>query len=105
MTLYAASDVDIDHIVPLAEAWRSGASEWTTDQRTRFANASLELLAVDDGVNASKGDKTPDLWKPPNQAAHCLYAKRWIAIKQTYDLSVKATEKSALDSMLNTCRS
>ncbi|MBB1503112.1 HNH endonuclease [Propioniciclava sp. MC1683] len=103
VTLYDKSDVDVDHIVPLAEAWRAGAASWTTTQRTAFANDQLEVIAVDDGANQSKGDKGPDLWKPPNQAAHCLYAKRWIAIKTKYALTVSAPEKSALDSMLNTC--
>ena len=104
VTLYDKSDVDVDHIVPLAEAWRTGASAWTRTQRTAFANHPLEVIAVDDGANASKGDKTPDLWKPPNRAAHCLYAKRWIAIKTTWQLTVNASEKAALDSMLNTCQ-
>lgn len=103
VTLYDKSDVDVDHIVPLAEAWRTGASAWTSTQRTAFANHPLEVIAVDDGANASKGDKTPDLWKPPNRAAHCLYAKRWIAIKAAWQLTVNSSEKAALDSMLNTC--
>jgi len=104
-SLSAASDVDIDHIVPLAAAWRSGAASWTTDRRTQFANDKLVVIAADDGLNAAKGDKTPDLWKPPNSAAHCLYAKRWTAIKDTYQLSVSSPEKSALQTMLNTCES
>ena len=104
-TLYAASDVDIDHIVPLAEAWRSGAAGWTDYQRRQYANNKLVVLAVDDGTNASKGDKAPDLWKPPNQAAHCLYAKRWVAIKATYGLTITTTEKAALNQMIDTCQS
>jgi predicted aspartyl protease len=103
-TLYAPSDVDIDHIVPLAEAWRSGAAGWTDYQRRQYANNRLVVLAVDDRTNAAKGDKTPDLWKPPNQAAHCLYAKRWIAIKSTFGLSVNTSEKTALNQMLDTCQ-
>lgn len=103
VTLYAPSDVDIDHIVPLAEAWRSGASSWSTTTRTQFANDKLVVVAVDDGANASKGDKAPDLWKPPNAAAHCLYAKRWTAIKKGYALTVSTPEKTALQTMLNTC--
>lgn len=105
VALYAPSDVDIDHVVPLAAAWRSGASAWTDAQRQAFGNDRLVLLAVDDAVNQSKGDKTPDLWKPPNQAAHCLYAKRWIAIKAKYTLTVSSAEKSALNQMLGTCAS
>lgn len=103
VTLYHRSDVDIDHIVPLAEAWRSGAQGWDLTLRTRFANDALGLAAVDDGANAAKGDKTPDRWKPPNKAVHCLYAQRWVAAKNTYDLSVTPAEKQALNSMLDTC--
>jgi hypothetical protein len=59
------SDIDIDHIVPLANAWRSGASSWTTAKRESFANIARDLLSVDDGLNQSKGDKGPEAWKPP----------------------------------------
>ncbi|WP_170245516.1 HNH endonuclease family protein [Microbacterium saccharophilum] len=103
VTLYAASDVDIDHVVPLADSWRSGAAAWTTAQRTTFANDRLVVVAVDDAANQSKGDKSPDVWKPQNQAAHCLYAKRWIAIKSKYALSITSAESSALSQMLGTC--
>jgi len=105
VTLYAISDVDIDHVVPLAESWRTGAAGWTAQQRTKFAHDKLVVLAVDDGTNQSKGDKGPHLWKPPNQAAHCLYAKRWIVIKSTYTLTVNPSEKTALQQMLTTCQS
>ena len=104
-TLYAASDVDIDHVVPLAAAWRSGAAGWGAAQRLAFANDMLEVVAVDDATNQSKGDKTPDLWKPPNQLAHCLYAKRWVAIKTKYTLSISTSEKAALEQMLSSCDS
>ncbi|KAJ3042640.1 hypothetical protein HDV00_006919 [Rhizophlyctis rosea] len=62
-----ASDVDIDHMVPLANAWISGASSWTTSRRQAFANDLInpQLWAVTDNVNQSKGDRSPDLWKPP----------------------------------------
>jgi hypothetical protein len=104
VALYAISDVDIDHVVPLAESWRTGAAGWTTAQRTTFANDKLVVVAADDGANQSKGDKGPELWKPPNQAAHCLYAKRWIVIKSKYSLTVNSSEKAALQQMLSTCQ-
>ena len=64
------SDVDIDHIVPLAEAWRSGASDWTQDERQELANdlSIAQLIAVTDNVNQSKGDKDPAKWMPPRPA-------------------------------------
>ena len=63
----AASDLDIDHVVPLKNAWISGAWAWTSSKRESFANdlADPQLIAVTDNVNQAKGDKSPDAWKPP----------------------------------------
>jgi hypothetical protein len=104
-TWTAASDVDIDHMVPLAEAWRSGASGWTTARRQSFANdlAGPELWAVTDNVNQSKGDKDPAAWRPPLSSFHCTYARAWIQVKYSWGLSVQSTEKTALNTMLGSC--
>ncbi|UVS82600.1 HNH endonuclease family protein [Actinokineospora sp. UTMC 2448] len=104
-TWYNPSDVDIDHIVPLAEAWRSGASSWTTSRRQAFANdlSNPQLIAVTDNVNQSKGDQDPSTWKPSRTAYWCTYAKMWVRTKYAYNLSVQSAEKSALSSMLNYC--
>lgn len=96
-------DIDIDHVVPLAEAWRSGASSWSDEQRERYANDPDVLLSVEDDANQQKGDKGPEAWKPPNEAEWCDYAQRWIRIKAKYDLSVDEQEKTALEEMLGTC--
>jgi hypothetical protein len=96
-------DIDIDHIVPLANAWRSGASSWDTAKRESFANVPRDLLSVNDGLNQSKGDKGPEAWKPPRKAYWCAYAKRWIGIKHYWDLSVTDAERSSLKQMLGTC--
>ncbi|GHJ37932.1 HNH endonuclease family protein [Streptomyces sp. TS71-3] len=102
-TWTAASDVDIDHIVPLAEAWTSGASSWTTAQRQSFANdlTRPQLIAVTDNVNQSKSDQDPAEWLPPRAAYHCTYARMWIQVKHYYKLTVDSSEKSALQSVLN----
>ena len=74
------ADVDIDHMVPLAEARRSGAWAWTTDQRKGFANdldVAYALLAVTDNVNQSKSDQDPLEWMPPYAAFECEYAIDW----------------------------
>lgn len=63
----------------------------------------LDVLSVDDGLNASKGDRGPEAWKPPRTVYHCTYAKKWINIKYYWNLSVTSPEKSALKSMLGTC--
>ncbi|MEV7385846.1 MULTISPECIES: HNH endonuclease family protein [unclassified Streptomyces] len=104
-TWTAASDVDIDHLVPLAEAWDSGASAWTTAQRQAFANdiTRPQLLAVTDNVNQSKGDKDPAEWMPPLSSYYCTYVRAWVQVKYYYDLSVDSAEKSALTSYLANC--
>ncbi|KAA9161061.1 HNH endonuclease [Amycolatopsis acidicola] len=104
-TWTAASDVDIDHVVPLADAWRTGASKWTTAQRQAYANdlSDPQLIAVTDNVNQAKGDASPDQWKPPLQTYWCTYAEMWIAVKHKFALTVNDAEKSALTDMLDHC--
>lgn len=104
-TWTAASDVDIDHVVPLANAWRSGASTWTTAKRQAFANDlnHPQLIAVTDDVNSAKGDKSPDQWKPPLTSYWCTYSKMWVASKYEWGLSITSAEKTALLSMLDRC--
>ncbi|EUC49851.1 hypothetical protein COCMIDRAFT_1472 [Bipolaris oryzae ATCC 44560] len=104
-TWTAASDVDIDHMVPLSNAWKSGAASWTTARRQAFANdlTNPQLLAVTDNVNQAKGDKGPEDWKPPLTSYYCTYSKMWIKVKSVYGLTITSAEKSALTSMLATC--
>lgn len=99
------SDVDIDHLVPLAEAWRSGASAWSQDQRQKLANdlEIAQLLAVTDNVNQSKGDQDPAKWMPPKTSYACDYVRMWIWVKHTYKLNADAPEKEALKKYLATC--
>ncbi|CAM5297432.1 HNH endonuclease family protein [Streptomyces fumanus] len=104
-TWSAASDVDIDHLVPLAEAWDSGASAWTTSRRQSFANdlTRPQLLAVTDDVNQAKGDQDPATWMPSRTAYHCTYVRAWVQVKYYYGLSVDSAEKSALQNYLASC--
>ncbi|MFD3918042.1 HNH endonuclease family protein [Streptomyces sp. NPDC058595] len=104
-TWTAASDVDIDHMVPLAEAWASGASGWSTAQRQTFANdlSQPQLIAVTDNVNQSKSDRDPAEWMPPRAGYHCMYARMWVDVKHHYNLSVDSAEKAKLQSVLNGC--
>jgi len=103
--VYDSSGVDIDHMVPLAEAWRSGAAGWSDGKRADFANdlARGQLIAVSASSNRSKGDQPPNLWKPPNTGWWCYYAKHWIDVKYDWGLSATSAEKSALSSMLGYC--
>ena len=99
------SEVDVDHMVPLANAWRSGANRWTDDERETFAN-DLErgqLIAVSAASNRSKGDQDPSQWRPGNNDVWCDYARWWIDVKHHYELTITESERSALREMLGTC--
>jgi Protein of unknown function (DUF1524) len=102
--LTAASQVDIDHIVPLANAWRSGADTWTTPARRGFANDLTlpQLLAVSASSNRGKADQSPDRWKP-QRSYWCAYSRAWIDVKAHYGLDVTAPERDSLVEMLGTC--
>ncbi|MGW4894890.1 HNH endonuclease family protein [Kitasatospora sp. NPDC004240] len=104
VTTTSASTFDIDHMVPLAEAWRSGAWAWTTDQRKAFANdlTRPQLIAVSASSNRTKGDQDPAHWLPQT-SYRCTYARAWVQVKYYYGLSVDSAEKSALSSILNGC--
>jgi hypothetical protein len=97
-------DFDIDHFVPLKEAWDSGAYRWSARERERFANDlgySGSLVAVTASSNRSKSDRDPADWMPEQQ--RCWYAKTWIAVKYRWRLAVDTKEKSALTSILQGC--
>jgi len=100
-----ASELDIDHMVPLANAWRSGAAAWTQHKREAFANdlTHPQLLAVTASTNRTKGDQGPEEWQPPAKSSWCTYSRAWIAVKATYRLTVTSDEKRELDDMLETC--
>jgi hypothetical protein len=105
-TLTNLRTVDIDHVVPLANAWRSGANAWPDTRRADFANdlARPQLKAVSLTSNRAKGDQDPAQWKPPNRAYWCQYAVDWIAVKYFWKLTVTTAEKAALEDMMGTCR-
>lgn len=100
-----ASDLDIDHVVPLAEAWKSGAAKWTTARRQQLANdlTHSQLIAVTDNVNQEKGDKDPAKWLPPKASYHCEYARMWVWVKHVYGMSADSAEKAALKKILDGC--
>ena len=97
--------LDIDHMVPLAEAWRSGAWAWTASQRMEFANDledSRSLLAVTASLNRSKGDRDVAGWLPVK--AQCAYISNWIAVKSRFDLTVDPIEGEFLQSKIASCK-
>ncbi|MEU3136420.1 HNH endonuclease family protein [Streptomyces sp. NPDC006854] len=101
-----ARKLDIDHLVPLAEAWDSGAHDWTPERREAYANdldAERSLVAVTARTNRSKADKDPAAWMPPAQSATCTYLVDWTATKLRWDLSADETEQAALLDLAEPC--
>jgi hypothetical protein len=100
------SDLDVDHLVPLAEAWRSGAHAWDPSRRAAFANDLAfpdHLIAVTASTNRSKSDSPPNEWRPPLEQTWCRYATAWVSVKRTWALTVTTLERDALGQMLDTC--
>jgi hypothetical protein len=99
-----ASKLDIDHLVPLAEAWRSGAWAWTDQQRMEYAN-DLEdewaLNAVTASVNRSKGDKDISQWLPKKNV--CTYLAGWVIIKAKFELTVDIEEAKVITKYYKSC--
>ena len=98
-----SSLVQIDHVVALADAWRSGAWRWVAGRRQEFANDPDNLLAVDGDANEDKSASAADRWLPPNAAFRCDYVKRQISVKSRYGLSVTRSEQDAMAQQLSTC--
>jgi Protein of unknown function (DUF1524) len=101
-----AGGLDIDHVVPLAEAWDSGADVWSAQQRTDYANdlgVPWALLAVSASSNRSKGDKDPAEWMPPLPEARCGYLVDWVAVKIRWNFTIDPTEHVALQQMAAAC--
>ncbi|RSM70866.1 HNH endonuclease [Actinoplanes sp. ATCC 53533] len=104
VTITNSSGLDIDHIVPLHEAWKSGADEWTDEDRAVFANdVVVNLVATSPASNRSKGDQDPASWMPPNAGIHCQYLTWWVEVKVKYDLDMDNDEYDAVLSGLNNC--
>ena len=100
------SRLDIDHMVPLANAWVSGAWEWDDDRRKAFYNDiehDEHLRAVSASANRSKWKLGPEDWRPPNEGHWCQYARDWISIKNRWSLTVTEREADALEDMLAVC--
>jgi hypothetical protein len=98
-----SSDVQVDHVVALSDAWQKGARQLDAGTRARFANDPLNLLAVDGPTNQAKGDGDAATWLPPNRAFRCDYVARQIAVKAGYGLWVTAAEKDAMGQVLGEC--
>lgn len=96
--------VQIDHAVALSNAWKTGARHLSDDDRRAIANDPLNLLASDGPANMGKGDKDAAEWLPANEAFHCQFAARQVAVKHRYQLWATPEEHGALWQALNTCQ-
>ncbi|MFR0569046.1 HNH endonuclease family protein [Bifidobacterium apri] len=101
----SSTAVQIDHVVALENAWRSGASRWNRAQRYRFGNDPLNLLAVDGPANEEKGAASAAYWLPTNAEFRCTYVATQVAVKATYGLSVTPQEREAIAAVLRGCPS
>ncbi|WP_265523674.1 HNH endonuclease family protein [Oerskovia flava] len=97
--------VQIDHVVPLLDAWRKGARSWDENTMALFANDPLNLLASDGSANQSKGARDASEWLPPDETFHCTYVARQIAVKSVYALAVTPAERDAMRTVLDACPS
>ena len=97
------SEVDIDHLVALSDAWQKGAQQWEFAQRVAFANDPLNLEPVDAGENRAKGDADAATWLPPDTTYRCEYVARQIAVKSKYGVWVTQAEHDAMAKVLGTC--
>jgi hypothetical protein len=99
-----SSDVQIDHVVALSDAWQTGAASFDHDTRIKLANDPLERLAVQGAANQQKSDGDAATWLPSNKDFRCQYVARQIAVKQKYSLWVISAEKQAMIDVLATCQ-
>lgn len=98
-----SSEIDIDHVVPLAWAWERGASNWSDTRRERFANDERNLWPVEASLNRSKGARGPDEWLPPSGA--CAYVARFSRLTKVYKLEPRPKEADWINSFIDECRS
>lgn len=105
-TVTDSGDLDIDHFVPLKEAWGSGAVDWTTEDRQSYANYlgnSWHLIAVTASSNRSKSDQDPAEWMPEDESVWCAYVWAWVEVKKEWSLTVDEAEKAALLEYAGAC--
>jgi len=102
-----AGKLDVDHMVPLAEAWDSGASAWSPEKREIYANDQTDprhLIAVTGASNRSKSDRDIADWVPTNKSYVCDYIANWVSVKVRWSLTIDAKEKDALLSNSKGCK-
>ena len=102
-TYTLASDLDIDHVIPLKYAHDHGGAVWSDFVKKLFANDVENLLAVDDGENQSKSAQGPSEWMPPNEGYHCEYVRKWDFLVNKYELALGAEDVETIEKVLEAC--
>lgn len=95
--------VQIDHVIPLSDAWQKGAQKWSESKRKEFANDPLNLMAVDGPLNGQKSDSDAATWLPPRKAYRCTYIAKQVDVKSKYEVWVTSAEKTAMEGILDNC--
>lgn len=96
------ADLEIDHIVPLKEAFLSGAENWSKEQKNKFYNSLTNLIAVSGKSNGEKSDQDPAHWLP-NKKFECAYVLKYAAVKNEFSLTMDKKELTAVDNIRNSC--
>lgn len=99
--------LDIDHLVALGEAHRSGGWRWGAIKREKYANDLSypdHLVAVEASANRKKSDKDPALWMPENKACWCWYVNAWLSAKARWKLETDEAEQSKINEVLAGCK-
>jgi hypothetical protein len=103
ITTTVPGEFDVDHLVPLENAFRSGGWRWDVTRRRAFANNPDELVVASATSNRTKGSDPPNAWRPPNRDSWCAYATGWVDVKVAWGLTATTEERDALGQMLDTC--
>lgn len=102
-TFTNASDLDIDHVIPLGYAAKHGGADWTPEKKEQFANDTSQLLAVSAKENRSKSDSGPADYMPKSRDFHCDYSKIWVSTASSYGITISESDKTALKAGLQKC--
>jgi hypothetical protein len=100
-TIYIAKKIDIDHVVPLKEAYLTGAMSWSKKKRVQFANDPDNLVVTHLKINRSKSDRTPREWLPLDRSYACKFMKKWIAVKKKWNLKIHKNMLSETNKVCN----
>lgn len=102
-TITISRQVQIDHIVPVKEAWRSGGADWPSNKKNQFYNDTDNLIAVSANSNESKSDQDPATWIPPRKEFDCVYVQRYELVKKRWNLTEDPKEQAAIANVKTHC--